>query len=120
MSVSGSNWQFNPGDTKNYTRIFTKPNFYGTPTANCSCALTPFCVQPAQIGDNLTLPGLMVGCFPVESLLQSTLAVLYDQTMIDLIVNNSNAEFVALREKPRHQLNTSTVESMLSELMVEE
>ncbi|UJR38828.1 hypothetical protein I4U23_031493 [Adineta vaga] len=120
MTMPSSNWQFIDMNATEFTKVHTKPVLYGEPTANCSCALTPLCVQPARIDGNVILPGLMVGCFPLESLLQSTLELLYNQTLVDFISNSNNATFKALVSGTQDQPNVTTVESMLSELMVEQ
>ncbi len=61
--------------------------------------------------------GMMVGCYPLEALLQSTLQCFYDQQCID-----SYGNFKALNSSSvssRFDVN-STVEFILQELMIEE
>jgi len=119
VSMTSSNWQFVPGDMVEGSMFFLEPVVYDSPTGQCSCGFIPTCVRSAQIGDNFTLPGFLVGCLPLESLLQSTLEFLYNQTLVDFIVNDSNIIFNALMSSSRFQPNATTIEYILSELMVE-
>ncbi|UJR35181.1 hypothetical protein I4U23_027948 [Adineta vaga] len=72
FTIATRNWQFFSDSPKAFVTIHTKPIIYNMSTTSCSCALTPLCAQVATI-DNIILPGLMVGCFPLESLLKSNL-----------------------------------------------
>jgi hypothetical protein len=75
----------------------------------CNCEVSSKCTQSSR--------NMMTGCYPLEALLQSTLQCFYDQQCID-----SYGNFKALNlpsVSSRFQVN-STVEFILSELMVEE
>jgi hypothetical protein len=66
------------------------------------------------------MPGLMVGCYPLESLLKSTLHCLYNASCFPLFQSNINRLFVPLDESiPSQYQKNSTVESILNQLMVE-
>ncbi|CAF1069768.1 unnamed protein product, partial [Adineta ricciae] len=121
FTITASNWQFTPSNPTPYFTVRTEPVIYNQSTTSCSCALTPSCTQPATI-DNVTLPGVMVGCFPVESLLQSSLDLLYNQTLVDLLSSGTNDTFVALNRTSasRYQPDVTTVDTILSQLMIEE
>ena len=85
--------------------IYKEPLVYGT----CSCATSTRCTQPSG--------SMMVGCYPLEALLQSNLRCFYDQSCID-----SSGTFQAINysgHPTRFELN-ATVESILDELMMEE
>jgi hypothetical protein len=85
--VSGysTNWGvFLPNMTKDAT-IYTKARIYG----ECNCATSATCTQSSKP----YVPGFVVACLPLESLLQSTFECLYNQSCIDTIssyVNTSN------------------------------
>ncbi|UJR11885.1 hypothetical protein I4U23_016064 [Adineta vaga] len=121
FTITTSNWQFYPSDLKPFLTVRTQPVIYNKSTSSCSCALTPLCVQSATM-DNVTLPGLMVGCFPLESLLQSTLELLYNRTLVNFLSKNINETFNALDESliSQYKPTITTVESILSQLMVEQ
>ncbi|CAF1282103.1 unnamed protein product, partial [Adineta ricciae] len=121
FTITASNWQFTPSIPTAYFTVRTEPVIYNQSTTSCSCALTPSCTQPATI-DNVTLPGMMVGCFPLESLLQSSLDLLYNQTLVDLLSSGTNDTFVALNRTStsRYQSDVTTFDTILSHLMIEE
>ena len=85
--------------------VYKEPVVYGT----CSCATSTRCTQASG--------SMMVGCYPLEALLQSNLRCFYDQSCID-----PSETFPALNYSShltRFELN-ATVESILDELMMEE
>ena len=116
MSVFETNWQwvtpslYNPS----YWRhpLYTQPIVYN---GSCNCGLSSQCVQESS-----TMPGLMVGCYPLESLLKSTLECLYNTSCFSLLQSISRS-FAPLKDSSssRYQKN-STVDFILSQLMVEQ
>jgi hypothetical protein len=67
------------------------------------------------------MPGLMVGCYPLESLLKSNLQCLYNVSCFRLLQSNITRSFPPLNESiPSKYQKDSTVESILNQLMVEE
>ena len=77
--VSGysTNWGiFLPNMTKD-TTIYTKARTYG----ECNCAISASCTAPSIPH----VPGFVVACLPIESLLRSTFECLYNQTCVDTI-----------------------------------
>lgn len=118
-----SNWRFVVNQMNPYSIVRTKPLIYQDSNGkNCSCSLSSLCIEQAQLDNHQILPGLLVGCFPFEALLQSTLQMFYNQTFINLLsTNNSNqSTFRSLSNPTRYPLNTTTVESLVSQLMIEE
>jgi hypothetical protein len=95
--------------------IRTEPITYD----NCTCDLSSQCVKPGTVSNKLIL-GLMVGCYPLESLLKSTFQCLYNTTCFSQL-QTSNESFTSLNISlaSRYPIN-STVESILNELMIEE
>ena len=94
------------------------PRFYGNGT--CSCDKSPVCSSPA-CDDQCDLPGFRVGCYAIESLLQSTLECLYDIACINRMIPNdiiSTMVFHAL--DPALSSPTATVQSLLDNLMIDE
>ncbi|CAF4621706.1 unnamed protein product [Rotaria sp. Silwood1] len=97
----------------------------------CDCGYSAKCAQQSSIYSypNLTtlftIPGQYVGCFPLESLLQSTLECFYNQTCIDklhsYIVFNSTMNLKALDSSlPSRFFENSTIQELIKELLVEQ
>ncbi|CAF0842602.1 unnamed protein product [Adineta steineri] len=84
----------------------TKPIVYG----KCNCGTSWTCTQSSQ--------GMMVGCYPLESLLQTTLQCFYNQSCIDSTNKFTQLNISSLKTS-RHQMST-TIQSILNNLMVEE
>ena len=78
MSTYVSNWRFIPGSVPSSSTIRTRPVWYG----NCSCARSTQCSLPMTI-DNISFPGLSIGCLPSSVLLQSTFECFYNQTCLN-------------------------------------
>ncbi|CAF1167899.1 unnamed protein product [Adineta steineri] len=107
MSILSTNWIF--AISRNTTGSGMMHNI-PLKFEECSCALSSKCVSSSR--------GMLSGCYPLESILQSTLTCLSDQTCID-----PTKTFKALSSSSsissRFPLNT-TIESIVNELMVEE
>ncbi|CAF0736565.1 unnamed protein product [Adineta steineri] len=115
-------FNLNAGDT-----VIRCPRWYG----NCSCSSSATCMDQSAIYDLLnynslfSIPGLYTGCYIIESLLQSNLKCFYNQTCINILQSyfqapsfmNVTALNVSLSVK---FLETSTIASILDQLMVEE
>ncbi|CAF4435334.1 unnamed protein product, partial [Adineta steineri] len=84
----------------------TKPIVYG----KCNCGTSWTCTQSSQ--------GMMAGCYPLESLLQTTLQCFYNQSCIDSTNKFTQLNISSLKTS-RYQKNT-TIQSILNNLMVEE
>ncbi|CAF1338358.1 unnamed protein product [Adineta steineri] len=107
MSILSTNWIF--AVSRNTTGTGMMHNI-PLKFEDCSCALSSKCVSSSR--------GMLSGCYPLESILQSTLTCLSDQTCID-----PTKTFKALSSSSsipsRFPLNT-TIGSIVNELMVEE
>jgi len=116
IPVFETNWQWMDPSLKhlNYwgIKLNTKPIVYN---GSCNCGLSSQCFQESS-----TMPGLMVGCYPLESLLKSTLQCLYNASCFSLLPT-VNESFTPLHESKtsRYEKN-STVEFILNQLMVEQ
>ncbi|UJR29660.1 hypothetical protein I4U23_017208 [Adineta vaga] len=71
-------------------RVIYKPTIYKQPYT-CDCSVTPTCISPIEIHDNITgdvvfiVPGLYKGCLLVEAVRQSNLQCLYSQACLEQI-----------------------------------
>jgi hypothetical protein len=116
MTVFETNWQWMAPSLNHPdywgVKLHTNPIVYN---GSCNCGLSSQCVE-----ESLTMPGLMIGCYPLESLLKSTLQCLYNVSCFSLIQQVSRS-FAPLNDSnlSRYQKN-STVELMLNQLMVEQ
>ncbi|CAF0722523.1 unnamed protein product [Adineta steineri] len=100
-------------------------------SSDCSCMLSALCTEQAVIYDNdyntntqFIIPGLYVGCFIVEALLQSTLECFYNQTCLDILQSyggfSSSMNVIPLNSSLSSRYNTtSTIQELINELMVE-
>ena len=107
MSILYTNFKF-ISDPVIYAawQVHTETAVYG----ECDCGLSRKCTQPSE--------GKMVGCYPIEALLQSTLGCFYDQQCIDPDGNFSTLN-ISSSEITRFNMN-STIEMMLNQLMIEQ
>jgi len=126
--------------TSSWSVRFRPRNFY---TNFCSCALSNECTRPVgfyfqtdhiRAKPNITVPGLVLGCYTIDSLLLSTLECFYDKNCIKLLIDNYDFNVVglvrpldnrAIRIQPlsnktsRFSSNT-TINEIFSQLFVEE
>ncbi|CAF1283863.1 unnamed protein product, partial [Adineta steineri] len=98
---------------------------------DCDCQSTPWCIQQAIIYDLVTRtqlfspPGIFVGCYLVEAVLQSDLRCFFDigclQQLIDsLSLVNISASDIILNSTASHYQEKSSLLEIVSNLMVEE
>jgi len=126
-----TNGFFSGRDTTHY--IYFEENHVHMTTihyGSCSCLLSPKCIQQSIIYDqhNSTIeyavPGMYVGCYAIEALLQSTLECLYNQYCIDTI-HRYHRENDSVQGTPLQQSNTtiysknSTVQDLVDQLMID-
>jgi len=128
-----------------YNPSVTTKNFfeskYNTSNGFCSCKLTNDCTHTSGIYNytgrknvnmftvfgNLTndppllfsLPGLLVGCFPYNSLLKSTLECFFNETCIDLFVSILNRSLLMSPLSSSYFQTNTTVEHLIDELLIE-
>ncbi|CAF4558888.1 unnamed protein product [Rotaria sp. Silwood2] len=116
-------------NNKNITKYFygAVPVVYGNGESNCSCDQTPLCTVPTYIDENIRLlvPGILIGCFIVEALLQSNLFCFYNQSCIETLKHLINP-YIELNTSALNQTlpsrfaPNSTIRSIVDQLMVEE
>lgn len=117
VSSISSNWFVLPLNNDEYYGIM-EVRSYGD--MNCSCGTNSMCVSSTTI-DQWNVPGFLVGCYPLESLLQSTLECLYDVTCINELKNVNQSPDVTIR--PLNSTLSSpnaTVQSLIDVLMVDQ
>lgn len=117
MTLFRTNWRFTDviGIPYDGQKIQTEPVSYGT----CDCGLSAQCVELAKTEDNNPLPGLFVGCYPLESLLKSTLECFYNGSCLEEL-QLMNTSFTQLDNSLLRQFEeNSTLEFLLSRLMVD-
>jgi hypothetical protein len=115
VSSIGSNWY--PILLNENEAASMVPRLYGE--NNCSCGTNSMCASSAAIGEWI-VPGFFVGCYPLESLLQSTLECLYDITCINKLKNMN--QFSNMTFRPLKSTLSSphvTVQSLVNTLMVD-
>lgn len=118
INIFSTSWTYALDDNRHipYYRISTKPVSHGP---NCSCAISSACTEPIFV-ENEMIPGFVLGCSPLESLLRSTLVCLYNQTCVDLI-NVGNVPFINILDVsiPSEFSPNTTVEEMARNVFLE-
>ena len=82
----------NINDTSTW-RITLRYKLYNT---TCSCLLTTKCVEPAYVWTYprssrvFDIPGILIGCYTFEAMLQSNLHLFYNQTGVDWLRTKLN------------------------------
>ncbi|CAF4134571.1 unnamed protein product [Rotaria sp. Silwood2] len=116
---------------------------YGAST--CSCGSSSSCQKPQgffcrnvsclkfNAQPNRTIPGMFLGCFPIDSILLSTLECLYDQSCIQMLIDSRSFDFsdivvvsdnltniTALNQlAPSRFLPNTSLETIISQLFME-
>ncbi len=98
---------------------------------SCSCATLATCASQSKIHGSSNLdvlfyvPGIYIGCYIIESLLQSDLRCFYNQTCINQLQSyslaNTTVNVTALNNSLSSRFfENSTIEELVNQLMVEE
>ena len=125
MSSLGTNWYpVITNETATNGTIYMQAQEYNQ--SSCNCATSATCTEPMVLElnsqSNWIIPGMMIGCLPFESMLQSTLECIYDQNCLNMICQTMNFEsFPALQpDRTRFKpINTTKIESIAKELFIE-
>jgi hypothetical protein len=125
LSVLQTNYQL----TSSFSSrdVYRTSNQYG----DCYCAVSAICAVPSAIFNSssktiiFSVPGLYIGCFVIEALLQSTMECFYNQTCINqlrsYLVSSLPMNVTALNSSlPSQYFINSTIEELLDNLMVEQ
>ena len=107
MTSLGTSWIFTwPPKAGDLFLIPTAPVVYG----GCSCSSSSKCITPSR--------DMLVGCYPLEVILQTSLRCFYDQGCID---STSTFKAMTMSSLSPSRFNTnSTIESIVDEVMIEE
>jgi hypothetical protein len=126
ISAFGTNWSPVILKQQDQGKIYMRAQEYNL--SSCNCATSPTCVQNMTLERSplslWSVPGMMSGCLPLDSMLESTLECMYDQACLDTISDtlNSSLRYIALiANRTRfHPINTFKLESIVTELFIEE
>ncbi|CAF3747101.1 unnamed protein product [Rotaria sp. Silwood1] len=89
-------------DTSQWSFHFRSRDFY---TNSCSCIESNQCTRPAGFyfqtdnvrnKPNITIPGLVLACYAIDTLLLSTLECFYQKKCIKLLIDNYDFDIVGL------------------------
>lgn len=121
MSAYQTNWKYTLFEANFLSPFYTNPITYNN--NSCTCGTSAKCSQPVTL-NNSVISGLLIGCYPVEAMLQSSLQCVYNQTCLDLLVSNlgqrlTNVTFDILSSHNPYGLN-ETVEHMIDRLFVDQ
>ncbi|CAF4581372.1 unnamed protein product [Rotaria sp. Silwood2] len=100
------------------------PRFFPVVFDNCSCLILTGCPHPALVnnsrGELVAVPGIIVDCYIVDSVLASTLECYYDLECFHLLHNQSiaTANLLSHYSHNNSQVN-STVQALLDNFMID-
>ncbi|CAF3867982.1 unnamed protein product [Adineta steineri] len=107
MTVYQSNWEF---DRVSRTPSYKATHIFPLNYTGCSCSSSSRCVSSSL--------GMLIGCYPLETIFQTILDCFYNQQCIDS-TNNFKSINTSTLETSRFLLN-QTIELVVNELMIEE
>ncbi len=112
-----SNWHFlSLNTTQQGDSLWAEPRSYNE--GNCSCGINATCTSSAFI-DGWRVPGFLVGCYPLEALLQSTLECLYNVECINKLKFMYYTMNITIRPLDPLLSNPNvTVQSLVNELLI--
>ncbi|CAF1237186.1 unnamed protein product [Adineta ricciae] len=125
ISAYGTNWYPIIREAKHKEIIFMKSKEYNQ--SSCNCVTSIICVETMNLKLNneslWSIPGMLSGCLPLDSMLESTLECLYDQICLDKIsyALNSSIRYTTLminhtRFRP---INNFKINMILKEFFIE-
>ncbi|CAF2835797.1 unnamed protein product [Rotaria sp. Silwood2] len=120
------------------------PKTFRNGTSKCSCGPSSSCQKPQGFYcqtlacrpfnalPNRTIPGMFLGCFPIDSILLSTLECLYDQSCVQMLIDWRLFDFSDIllpvnltnitaldRLAPSRFLPNTSLEIIISQLLIE-
>ncbi|CAF4170082.1 unnamed protein product, partial [Adineta steineri] len=129
----------------NKQTLKVSPRFYSRNLGSnsCSCAISSRCTIPqgfylqadnSSAETNVTIPGLVLGCYTIDSVLQSTLECFFEQTCLQYLINMRSYDVIGmfhpldnrvtqvqpLRKETSRFLSNTTLESIVLQLFVED
>ncbi|UJR11653.1 hypothetical protein I4U23_015834 [Adineta vaga] len=119
LSSIYSNWYFQTLRKESLAFLWTKPRSYGNEN-NCSCGTNSMCSSSAII-ENSSIPGFRIGCYVIDSLLQSTLECLYNISCTNLMKSFYSVQDVTVVPLNTNLSSTNeTVQSLVDRLLIDE
>ncbi|CAF1209106.1 unnamed protein product, partial [Didymodactylos carnosus] len=88
-------------------------------SGQCDCARMSTCIEPAVLNKTI-VPGFYIGCLPIETILQSSLECLYNQTCVTMISAGSDVSAINTTWPTSQFHPNTTIEYILSKLMIEQ
>ncbi|CAF3692114.1 unnamed protein product [Adineta steineri] len=116
VSTYTTNWYPIIRNLSDSPTIFLHPQHYGS--GNCTCATSSTCTQSSIP----FLPGYLVGCTPLESILRSTIECLYEESCVNLLttyVNTTLHSFTALNATTTRFASNDSIDSIVQEMFIE-
>ncbi|CAF1335115.1 unnamed protein product [Adineta steineri] len=117
ISAYSTNWYYVTKNIVLQAILYLKPQYYGSDM--CNCATLSTCTQSSTP----YIKGYLVGCTPLESLLQSTLECLYEQSCIDLLTTYLNMSLsnhlLPLNKSETRFSSNDTVNYIVEKMFVE-
>ncbi|CAF1297121.1 unnamed protein product, partial [Rotaria sp. Silwood1] len=118
VSTIQSNWYFHSINRIQFSSVWATPRSYGDEN-NCSCGTNSMCTSLALINGSL-IPGFRIGCYVLDSLLQSTLECLYNVSCIDQIKYLYNVTNIVIRSlNQSFSFPNETVQSLVDNLLID-
>ncbi|CAF1639207.1 unnamed protein product [Adineta ricciae] len=114
VSLYSTNWYPIVNNSNPLSTIYMKPQYYN----NCNCLTSSTCTQSSIP----FLKGYLVGCTPLEALLQSSIACLYDQSCINFLFSYLNLTLPILQPLNLNETHFSlnnTIDSIVQEMFIE-
>ncbi|CAF1685254.1 unnamed protein product, partial [Adineta ricciae] len=107
-----TNWKFTSYNVAEGSPYYTNPLTYKN--NSCTCGTSSKCTETSKID------GLLIGCYPLESLLQSSLKCLYNQTCLTSIkeLTKNNDSFEILSTNNQLYSIDETVQQIVDRLFV--
>lgn len=123
VSALGTNFYL--GYLSQYRNSWTAPKMLSKRFSNCSCTNIDGCPQSVLVNLNasqrtLKIPGLVIDCYPVDGVLQSTLECYYDQNCFEILhPQSTNKNLTLSRSSDKKSLSNETIQTLLHRLMVD-
>ncbi|CAF1152540.1 unnamed protein product [Adineta steineri] len=125
ISAFGTNWSPVLRWEVPNAKVYMQPQQYNM--SSCNCATSKACVETMKLRlesrSPWAVPGMLSGCLPLDSMLESTLECLYDQTCIDKI---SDALDSSIRYTPLiadhtrfHPINIMKLDNITNQFFIE-
>ena len=128
LTIFRSNWRFvqiNPATNPvysggGYIAAMTPVLYHG-----CDCGLSKYCTKLMTDSNDATISGLMVGCYPLEALLQSSLECFYDDTCFRMMISPSyrfidTSSLLLSTSIPSRYDPTTKIDEILKSAFIEE